>query len=64
MELISKLVDYFKPSRLVKCIDCGRLVPIDKESYFWWTEKYGHNNREQRDMLQCVDCAIKEGTGR
>ena len=55
-----KLSIIFTPSRHVKCVDCGKLVAIDKESYCWWNEKYGKCKTEERTLVQCADCAEAE----
>lgn len=50
----------FSPKLYVRCVDCGRVLDVNSESHYWWNEKYGHGHKEERTLVQCVNCAQTE----
>jgi hypothetical protein len=60
MKIVKWILDLFKPSYKVRCIDCGKIIDVNKESHYWWNEPSPGRTDDERTFVQCVDCAIDE----
>ena len=60
MQIIKWFKNLFTPSFRVRCIDCGKIIDVNKESHYWWNEDTPGKTDGERTYVQCVECASAE----